>query len=143
MYIPPVQRVVMILTLEFVLHLRYDDVVIIINQSKSCLSASYSPGYFIIFPAEMICETEILSEYFSETFKNDTCFVLKTTVWQNSKPDVWAAFFRRITDITEFKWAPTHRYGGHATPTMPLKHYVKGREVPTRGAEAIDHLYSS
>lgn len=31
--------------------------------------------------------------------------------WQNSRPDVWAAFCRRITDITEFKWVPPHRYG--------------------------------
>ena len=31
--------------------------------------------------------------------------------WQNSKPDVWAAFIRRFSDVTEFKWVPPHRYG--------------------------------
>ena len=36
----------------------------------------------------------------------------------------------------------TQDSGGHATPTMTLKHYVKGREVSSRGAEAIDNLYS-
>ena len=31
--------------------------------------------------------------------------------WQNSKPDVYDAFRRRITDITEFRWVPPQRYG--------------------------------
>ena len=36
----------------------------------------------------------------------------------------------------------TQDSGGHATPTMTLKHYVKGRAGESRSAEAIDSLYA-
>lgn len=36
----------------------------------------------------------------------------------------------------------TQDSGGHTTPTMTLKHYVKGRESADRSAQAIDTLYA-
>ena len=36
----------------------------------------------------------------------------------------------------------TQDSGGHSTPAMTMKHYVKGREPTARSAEAVDSLYT-